>query len=70
MRSSPAIVDGYVYVGSGDASLYVLDGSDGSQQWRLGTGDPIESAPAVVDGVVYVGSTDNNLYALVSTVGS
>jgi len=60
--SSPAIVDGTVYVGSD--YMYALDATTGEEQWRLETRDVVLSSPAVVDGTVYIGSRDDNVYAL------
>ncbi|GAB3314019.1 PQQ-binding-like beta-propeller repeat protein [Haloplanus salinarum] len=62
--SSPAVVDGTVYVGRGNSNLYALDADSGEERWRFETGDAVNSPPAVVDGTVYVGSDDANLYAL------
>jgi outer membrane protein assembly factor BamB len=72
--SSPAVVDGVVYVGSNDDKLYAFDangltGCTGSPKtciplWTGATADAIDfSGPAVADGVVYVGSEDHKLYA-------
>src|ERR1700680_4983080 len=73
VSSSPAVVAGVVYVGSGDGKLYALDatGSTGwggvprscSPLWTATTGGAVSSSPAVVGGVVYVGSGDGKLYA-------
>ncbi|MFC7072817.1 halocyanin domain-containing protein [Halovenus rubra] len=68
--SSPAVVDGTVYVGSHDNNVYALDAEDGSEQWTFETGDGVSSSPAVVDGTVYVGSGDHNVYALDAEDGS
>ena len=62
--SSPAVVDGVVYVGSYDSYVYALDADSGQLRWRYETGYRVYSSPAVVDGVVYVGSGDDYLYAL------
>lgn len=62
--SSPVIVDGVVYVGSLDGSLYALDSHSGPAVWQFKTGAGIISSPAVANGVVYVGSEDMNLYAI------
>lgn len=67
--SSPAVVDGTVFVGSNDGNLYALDMVSGEQAWVFGTGGPVESSPAVVDGVVYVGSHDHNVYAVDTAAG-
>lgn len=68
--SSPAVVNGIVYVGSWDGRLYALDARTGKVRWFAQTGDHITSSlahitssPTVVKGVVYVGSWDHKLYA-------
>jgi outer membrane protein assembly factor BamB len=67
--SSPCVVDGVVYVGSGDQHIYALDARTGTLRWAFETGDVVHASPAVVDGVVYVGSWDRNLYALDAATG-
>lgn len=62
--SSPAVVNGIVYVGSFDYSLYALDAASGRKQWSYQTGYYVASSPTVVNGVVYVGSDDHSLYAI------
>ena len=71
MRSSPAVANGAVYVGSDDGRLYAFDaaGCAGapatgcSPLWRAVTGGPVSSSPALANGAVYVGSMDGHLYA-------
>lgn len=70
VRSSPAVVDGVVYVGSNDHKVYALNAANGASLWNYTTGEPVESSPAVVDGIVYVGSNDNKTYALNATTGA
>ena len=67
--SSPTVVDGTVYIGSGDQGVYALDARTGAMRWRFATGDVVHASPAVVGGVVYVGSWDRNLYAIDATTG-
>jgi glucose dehydrogenase len=62
-ESSPAVVKGVVYVGSGD-NIYALNATNGDELWSYTTGAEVESSPAVVKGVVYVGSDDGSVYAL------
>lgn len=62
ISSSPAVVNGIVYVGSFDGNLYAIDAISGTKEWTYKIGS-IDSSPAVVNGVVYVGSDDHNLYA-------
>jgi eukaryotic-like serine/threonine-protein kinase len=64
--SSPAVANGVVYIGSGDALLYAFNAngcghSTCSFLWRgeaVGAQAALISAPAVANGVVYVG--ENN----------
>ncbi|HVP93516.1 MAG TPA: PQQ-binding-like beta-propeller repeat protein, partial [Acidobacteriota bacterium] len=67
--SSPAVVDGVVYVGSTDSNVYALNASSGAVVWSYMTDGVVESSPAVVDGVVFVGSCDKKVYALNATTG-
>jgi outer membrane protein assembly factor BamB len=69
VRSSPVVVNGLVYVGSDDGSVYALDAETGELCWQLETGGPVVSSAAVVDGVVYIGSTDSYLYAIGALTG-
>jgi len=68
--SSPAVVDGFVYVGSRDGNVYCLNSSSGVPLWNYQTYSVIEfSSPAVVDGCVYIGADNGNLYSLNATTG-
>ena len=67
--TAPAVVDGAVYVGSDDHSLYALNADTGELLWSHATGDVIRSTPTVVDGRVYMGSNDNHVYALDAATG-
>jgi PGF-CTERM protein len=67
--SSPAVVNGVVYVGSDDNNLYALNASTGAKLWSYRTALWVEANPAITNGVVYVGSDDGNVYAF-STVSS
>ncbi len=67
--SSPAVVNGVVYIGSWDHNLYAIDATTGKVIRIVPTGDGISSSPAVVNGVVYIGSADHKLYALDAATG-
>lgn len=67
--SSPVVVDGSVYFGSGDGNLYGLDASTGELKWKFKTGDVIHASPAYADGVLYVGSWDSFFYAVDAATG-
>ncbi len=64
VRSSPAVVDGTVYIGSDDGTVYAIDAETGQERWTYPTEESIVSSPAVFDNKVYVGSTDHYVYAL------
>src|SRR2546430_878551 len=67
--SSPAVLNGIVYVGSGD-KLYAFNAITGTQFWIAPTGGKIWSSPAVANGIVYIGSDDHRLYAFDATTGA
>jgi outer membrane protein assembly factor BamB len=62
--SSPAVVDGTVYVGSTDAHVYAIEAASGGEKWKFQTKARVVSSPAVANGVVIVVSYDGNVYAL------
>jgi len=68
--SSPAVVDGVVFIGSDDNRIYALNASTGSVIWNYTTGGPVRSSPWVEDGRVYIGSDDKYLYCLNKTNGA
>ncbi len=69
-NSSPAVVDGVIYVGSNDSNFYAIKATDGSIVWKYKTEASIDSSPAVYNGVVYFGSDDHKIYALNSADGT
>jgi len=70
VRSSPAVVDGRVYVGSYDGNVYCLNASTGAYIWSYATEGVMWPSPAVADGKVYVGSGDRKVYALNASTGA
>jgi glucose dehydrogenase len=69
IHSSPAVVDGTVYIGSRDWKLYAIDAETGVKRWEFQAETWIESSPAVVNGIVYFGSNDGRLYAVDAATG-
>ena len=66
IEATPAVVNGVVYVGAIDGTLFGFDaaGSTGcsgtpvktcAPLWKAATGSPLSGSPAVANGVVYVG---------------
>jgi outer membrane protein assembly factor BamB len=68
--SSPAVANGVVYMGGGNARVNAFDAMTGSPMWSVLTGGPVVSSPTVVNGVVYVGSDDMKVYALNGSNGA
>ena len=73
--SSPAVVNGVVYIGSRDDNLYALNASTGVKLWSFTTGGEVIASPAVANGVVYIGSynqntNDGTMYALDARTGA
>ena len=64
IKSSPAVANGAVFVGSHDRHLYAVDAESGEEIWRFKTGDRVFGSPLVHEGMVYAGSDDGHLYAL------
>jgi outer membrane protein assembly factor BamB len=67
--STPVVVNGIAYVGSGDNKLYAVDVKTGAQKWAFPTGRAVHSSPAVYNGVVYFTSYDGNCYAVDALTG-
>jgi len=67
--SSPVVVEGAVYFGSGDGNLYALTAATGDLKWKFKAGDVIHASPAYADGVLFVGSWDSYFYAVDAATG-
>jgi len=70
VRSSPAVANGIVFVGSNDRKVYALDQYTGAQVWNFTTGSWVTSSPGVADGKVFVGSVDRKVYCLDAATGA
>jgi len=73
MESSPAVVDGRVFIGSSaadDKRVYCLNETDGTLIWSYETNGWITSSPAVFEGKVFIGSEDGSVYSLNATTGA
>ena len=69
VQSSPAVAEGYVFVGSRDSQVYCLNASNGEPVWKYPTGSEVWSSPAIYNGRVYVGADDGYVYCLNITTG-
>jgi outer membrane protein assembly factor BamB len=61
--SSPAVVDGVLYVG-GDSKVFALDVLSGKPIWTYQTTGPVNSSPAVADDLLFLGLLDGRVIAL------
>ena len=68
--SSPAVLDGIVYVGSGDFNVYAVRAADGALVWKFATKGPVNSSPAIWHGLVFIASLDGNVYGLDAASGT
>ena len=69
--SSPAVVNGCVFVGCNDGVVYCLNSSNGELVWyHYSTESKVKSSPAIDNGYVYIGSNDGNIYALNASNGN
>jgi len=77
--SSPAVANGYVYVGSWEigadsydiaSNVYCLNAASGEKIWAYRTHGGVNSSPAVAGGYVYVGGWDGNVYCVEATTGT
>ena len=69
VKSSPAVYDEKVFVGSNDGKLYCFNANNGDKLWDFETYDPkgvaeIISSPAVADEKVYFGAGNGLVYCL------
>ena len=69
VRSSAAVVDGVVYCGGFDGSVYAINANMGVQIWKVKIGTKVWASPAVVNGRVYIGNMENGFYALNAYTG-
>jgi len=71
VRSSPALMDGVLYVGSANQNIYALDTRNGAILWQRNMGGPVASSPTVVGGSVYFGVyyPNTSVYCLDTTSG-
>jgi outer membrane protein assembly factor BamB len=71
VETSPAVVNGIVYIGSDDGFVYALNAENGALIWKYSTGGPVQSSPAVLNGVVYIGGFHSHaVFALNASTGA
>ncbi|HKL24374.1 MAG TPA: NosD domain-containing protein, partial [Candidatus Nanoarchaeia archaeon] len=60
IKSSPAISNGYVYIGSDDNNVYKLNATTMEHVANYSTNGDVKSSPAIANGYVYVGEGSGN----------
>ncbi len=70
VSSSPAVVNGVMYVGSWDGNVYAMNAKNGTLLWSYHTSGRVLNSPAVANGVVYVGAEPAYTYALNASTGA
>ena len=69
LLSSPAVVDGVVYITTGDFRVLALDAEDGRVIWEQPTTGPVDSSPVVAEETLYIGLRDGRVLALSTETG-
>lgn len=62
--SSPTVVNGWLYLGSRDSTLHIINATTGKRIWTYKTRGWIDSSPTVYNGTVYFASRDGYIYSL------
>ena len=63
LYSSPAVVNGTVYLATGGGSVVALDAETGEEVWKHETGGPLNSSPAVAGEMLFIGRFDGGVEA-------
>lgn len=62
---SPLVIDGTVYVGSGDGKLHAVNAANGREKWAFNAGHPVRWKPLVFsDGVLYAAESSGTIHAI------
>ncbi len=68
-EGTPAIVDGVVYIGDLDGSVFALNLADGQKKWEYETDSCFIAPPAVRAGRLYIGDIDGRFHCLDTASG-
>ena len=68
--SSPAVVQGIVYLSTGDQWVVALKADTGDLIWEREVTGPVDSSPAVAGDLVFVGLKDGRVLALAKADGT
>jgi outer membrane protein assembly factor BamB len=70
VQSSPAVANGYLFVGCRDSQVWCINASTGIPIWKIPFHYEVWSSPAIDNEHVYVGTDDGYLYCLNITTGT
>ena len=68
-RSSPAVREGLVVVGSRNKLVQAFDPANGNPLWEFAAQQRVDSSPVIVGDSVFIGAGDGRLYALDAKTG-
>lgn len=69
VRSSPAVTETRVFIGSGDGHLYAIDRGTGKVAWRFEAGGAVDASPAVAGGLVVAATLSGRIFAVEEGTG-
>lgn len=64
LRSSPALGDSTLVVGSDDGTIYALSEKTGRLKWKFMAGGPVMATPVITNQKAFIGSIDSVFYAI------
>src|SRR5712692_9994984 len=67
---TPAVVDGKVFVGAADGTVYSLDARTGCVYWTYAAVAGVRVSPVIGNGAAYFGDLRGNVYALNVNTGA
>lgn len=70
VQSSPAVANGYLFVGCRDSQVYCINASNGEPVWKIPFHYEVWSSPAIDNEHVYVGTDDGSVNCLNITTGA
>jgi outer membrane protein assembly factor BamB len=68
-ESSPLVVNGSVYIGDWNGTVWAVDARTGKVRWRYQAGGKVKGSVAYSGGVLYVGAYDGHVYAIAARTG-
>ena len=63
-ETTPAVVDGVVYIGDFDGKLFAVDAITGEKKWEFAGELGFVASPCVYNGHVYIGDLDGKFYCI------